>query len=104
MLTARNNVLISSMFRSGMSWSISILIFFTMSSSLAPWRKRDTCDKSNFKFLKFQGKYCPFCVQIYREKDPDSFDGKEVRISYFRLCRALSVSIVFKWIRCLDVG
>ncbi|GBG83688.1 hypothetical protein CBR_g37489 [Chara braunii] len=24
-----------------------------------------------------QGKYCPFCVQIYREKDPDSFDGKE---------------------------
>jgi hypothetical protein len=25
-----------------------------------------------------QGKYCPFCVQIYREKDPDSFDGKEV--------------------------
>lgn len=26
----------------------------------------------------YQGKYCPFCVQIYREKDPDSFDGKEV--------------------------
>eukprot|EP00850_Spirogloea_muscicola_P022834 SM000314S12178 [mRNA] locus=s314:28337:30941:+ [translate_table: standard] len=22
------------------------------------------------------GKYCPFCIQIYREKDPDSFDGK----------------------------
>lgn len=28
--------------------------------------------------IKLQGKYCPFCVQIYREKDPDSFDGKEV--------------------------
>lgn len=28
---------------------------------------------------RVQGKYCPFCVQIYREKDPDSFDGKEVR-------------------------
>eukprot|EP00898_Chlorokybus_atmophyticus_P004293 jgi/Chlat1/4865/Chrsp31S04888 len=22
-------------------------------------------------------RYCPYCVQIYRERDPDSFDGKE---------------------------
>jgi hypothetical protein len=37
--------------------------------------------KSNQKYVSsvgMQGKYCPFCVQIYREKDPDSFDGKEV--------------------------
>ena len=27
-----------------------------------------------------QGKYCPYCVQIYREKDPDSFDKKEVSV------------------------
>ncbi|KAH9546184.1 hypothetical protein CY35_12G081800 [Sphagnum magellanicum] len=34
-----------------------------------------------------QGKYCPFCVQIYREKDPDSFDGKEWVGCDNRTCR-----------------
>jgi hypothetical protein len=26
-----------------------------------------------------QRKYCPYCIQIYREKEPDSIDGREVR-------------------------
>ena len=26
-----------------------------------------------------QGKYCPFCFQVYRERDPDEFDNKQVR-------------------------
>ncbi|XP_024364617.1 uncharacterized protein [Physcomitrium patens] len=34
-----------------------------------------------------QGKFCPFCVQIYREKDPDSFDGKEWVGCDNRTCR-----------------
>ncbi|CAM6129195.1 unnamed protein product [Calypogeia fissa] len=34
-----------------------------------------------------QGKYCPFCMQIYREKDPDSFDGKEWVGCDNRTCR-----------------
>mmetsp|Transcript_57311 Transcript_57311/g.181392 ORF Transcript_57311/g.181392 Transcript_57311/m.181392 type:complete len:266 (+) Transcript_57311:988-1785(+) len=24
-----------------------------------------------------QGKYCPYCSQLYRDRDPDGFDGKE---------------------------
>ncbi|GAQ85282.1 Putative PHD zinc finger containing protein [Klebsormidium nitens] len=34
-----------------------------------------------------QRKYCPYCVQIYRDKDPDNFDGKEWRGCDTRSCR-----------------
>ncbi|GJP69221.1 hypothetical protein CLOP_g168, partial [Closterium sp. NIES-67] len=37
-----------------------------------------------------QGKYCPFCVQIYRERDPDSFDKKQWIGCTNRNCRRWS--------------
>ncbi|CAI5987319.1 unnamed protein product [Closterium sp. NIES-65] len=40
--------------------------------------------------LRLRGKYCPFCVQIYRERDPDSFDKKQWIGCTNRNCRRWS--------------